>query len=128
MKPTIIHYNNRSDNSMAIRPFQCRSTQFLNSFFPRTTSQWNSLPMSVVSKNFTISFKHSITNLIHVLLLAKGYSCIVCKYTEIIIDRWIILVHFEPKHTTFSNKTSYSKIINIKSKVYIYTAAGQTFV
>ena len=58
------HYNSRSNNSMAIRPFQCRSTQFLNSYFPRTTSQWNSLPMNVVSKNSAISFKHSITNLI----------------------------------------------------------------
>ena len=56
------HYNSRSNNSMAIKPFHCRSTQFLNSYFPRTTSQWNSLPMSVVSKNSTTSFKHSITN------------------------------------------------------------------
>ena len=28
------HYSSRSDNSMAIKPFQCRSSQFLHSFFP----------------------------------------------------------------------------------------------
>ena len=58
------HYNSRSDNSMAITPFQCQSTQFLNSFFPRTASQWNSLPKSVVSKNTITSFKQSVTNFI----------------------------------------------------------------
>ena len=58
------HYNSRSDNSMAITPFQCQSTQFLNSFFPRTASQWNSLPKSVVSKNTVTSFKQSVTNFI----------------------------------------------------------------
>ena len=57
----VFHYNSRSNNSMAIKPIQCWSSQFLkfNSFFPRTTSQWNSLPMSVVSQS-TSAFKHCI--------------------------------------------------------------------
>ena len=61
------HYNSRFDNSMAIRPFRCHSTQlllFLNSFFPRTASQWNSLWATVVSHSSTLAFKHSITNLV----------------------------------------------------------------
>ena len=58
------HYSSRSDNSMAIKPFQCRSSQFLHSFFPRTATQWNTLPASVVSQNSIPSFKHSITNFI----------------------------------------------------------------
>ena len=33
----ISHYHSRFDNSMAIKPFQCRSSQFLNSFVPRTS-------------------------------------------------------------------------------------------
>ena len=80
------HYNSRSDNSVAITPFQCQSTQFLNSFSPRTASQWNSLPKSVVSKNTITSFKQTVTKFhlgLHVLLLAYGYSCIL--YTEIIM-------------------------------------------
>ena len=56
------HYSSRSDNSMAITPYQCRSTQFLNSFFPRTASHWNSLPRSVVSASTLASFKHAIIN------------------------------------------------------------------
>ena len=44
-------------NSMAIKPFQCQSSQFLNSFFPRTSSQWNSLPASVVSQTAIPAFK-----------------------------------------------------------------------
>ena len=58
------HYNSRFDNSMAIRPFRCHTMQFLNSFFPRTASQWNSLPATVVSHSSALAFKHSIINLI----------------------------------------------------------------
>ena len=36
------HYRSRHDNSMAIRPFRCRSTQLLNSFFPS-----NCIPMEL---------------------------------------------------------------------------------
>ena len=57
------HYNSRSNNSMAIIPFQCRSSQFLNSFFPKTAAQWNSLSKSMVSQNSITSFKHAIINL-----------------------------------------------------------------
>ena len=58
------HYNSRFDNSMAIRPFRSHTMQFLNSFFPRTASEWNSLQATVVSHSSTLAFKHSIINLI----------------------------------------------------------------
>ena len=58
------HYHSRSDNSLAIKPFQCRCSQFLNSFFPRTSTQWNSLPTSVVSQPAISAFKYSIRGLI----------------------------------------------------------------
>lgn len=31
----VFNYNSRSNNTMAIKPIQCRTSQFLNSFFPR---------------------------------------------------------------------------------------------
>ena len=74
------HYNSRFDNSMAIRPFKSHTTQFLNSFFPRTASQWNSLPATVVSHSSTLAsfqiFYHQFNLGLHVSLLALGYSCI----------------------------------------------------
>ena len=57
------HYHSRFDNSMAIKPFHCRSTQFLHSF-PRTTSQWNSLSLRMVSQTSIPAFKHSISDCI----------------------------------------------------------------
>ena len=53
---------NNPNNSLAIKPIQCRSSQFLNSFFPRTASQWNSLPASVVSQSTSSAFKHCLIN------------------------------------------------------------------
>jgi hypothetical protein len=59
----VFHYNSRSDNTMAIKPIRCRTSQFLNSFFPRTASQWNSLPTSVVTQSKSSAFKHCVTKL-----------------------------------------------------------------
>ena len=60
----VFHYYSRSNNSLAIKPIHCRSSQFLNSFFPRTASQWNSLPASVVSQSTSSAFKHCLINYI----------------------------------------------------------------
>ena len=83
------HYSSRSNNSL---PYQCHSTQFLNSFFPRTTSLWNNLPTEAVILNSVASFKHLISNFIQVtcIILAFGYPCIPCSCcirTEIVIDK-----------------------------------------
>ena len=58
------HYDSRADNSLSLLPFRCKSSQFLNSYFPQSVTRWNSLPAEVVSLTSTLSFKRSITKLI----------------------------------------------------------------
>ena len=45
------HYSSRSNNSLPIVPYQCHSTQFLNSFFFQelATFLWNTLPTEAVT-------------------------------------------------------------------------------
>ena len=54
-------YNHRSNNTRLLyQPF-AHTSRFLNSFFPRAISAWNSLPTSVVSCTTVTSFKRAVS-------------------------------------------------------------------
>lgn len=52
-------YGTRHRNLLDLNPFQYR--EFLNSFFPRTSSSWNRLTTDTVTITSIMSFKHAIT-------------------------------------------------------------------
>ena len=62
------HYSSRSNNSLPIVPYQCHSTQFLNSFFFSKNyiplAVWNTLPTEAVTLNSAAFFEYSISNFI----------------------------------------------------------------
>ena len=60
MERLFFHYSSRANNTLSIVPYNCHTTQFLNSYFPRTAADWNSLPTDVVTLNSTASFKHAV--------------------------------------------------------------------
>ena len=45
----IINYNNRFSHALQLQNIAARTSQFQNSFFPRTIAQWNTLPCSTAS-------------------------------------------------------------------------------
>ena len=55
-----INYNTRSSHSsIYVQPY-AHSNSFLNSFFPKTISLWNSLPPSVMASTSISSFKRNL--------------------------------------------------------------------
>lgn len=58
------HYiSARTDHIYKAREIDCKSTTFLNSFFPKTIRQWNRLPSSVLLHNSSDSFLSTVTSL-----------------------------------------------------------------
>ena len=55
-----IVYNNRQANPLQLTNIQARTNQFKNSFFPKTISCWNSLPLSLLSSSSLMSFKSGV--------------------------------------------------------------------
>ena len=58
--PRQVRYNSRSINSKALNPIQTKSKQTYYSFFPRTITEWNSLPNDIVSKTTSVSFSNAL--------------------------------------------------------------------
>ena len=88
------HYSSRANNSLSLLPYNYRSSQFLNSYFPKTGSRWNSLPAEVVSLTSTLSFKYSVSKPFP-LKLCQGYTwCISCLYSYLCT----LCVHRTQKH------------------------------
>lgn len=58
-----INFVTRSSHSQQLRNIAARTSQYQNSFFPRTIAQWNSLPQNLVNSSF-ITFKSHL-NLYH---------------------------------------------------------------
>ena len=57
---TSFFIQHRSDNTLSIVPYSCH---LHNSFFPKTTTHWNSLPAHVVNQTSIVSFKHCLSKL-----------------------------------------------------------------
>ena len=46
---------------LALELHHCHTSKFLNSFFPRTSTPWNSLSADTVTSTSLVSFKHALT-------------------------------------------------------------------
>ena len=53
-------YSSRNRNPLSLKLCHCRTSKFLNSYFPRTSSRWNNLPAAAVTSTSISSFKHNI--------------------------------------------------------------------
>ena len=56
----IINYNNRFSHALQLQNMAARTSQFQNSFFPRTITQWNTLPCSTASSSSVYVFKSNL--------------------------------------------------------------------
>ena len=65
IKERTFQYCSRSNNSRSLIPFNCKSAQFLNSYFPKAVKGWNSLPEDIVTVQSTQTFKRLLSS--HIL-------------------------------------------------------------
>ena len=54
-------YSSRNRNPLALKIYHCRTSKFLNSFFPRMSSHCNYLPADTVNSTSIVSFKRTLT-------------------------------------------------------------------
>ena len=54
-------YSSRNRNPLTLKLCHCRTSKFLNSYFPRTSSRWNNLLAATVTSTSISSFKHALT-------------------------------------------------------------------
>ena len=69
-------YTTRSTHSKQLENISCHSSQYLNSYFPQTITDWNNLPASIVSCHNIVSFKYQLYKFmfqLYVLLFLRVY-------------------------------------------------------
>ena len=90
------HYSSRANNSLSLKLFNCKSSPFHNSYFPKTVSSWNTLPAEVVQLKSTSTFKNSIHKLIIIRL-----HLVTCSILA------VLAIHVSPVYTTYTETFSF---------------------
>ena len=77
-----IVYSNMQANPLQLSNMQARTTQFYNSYFPKTITLWNSLPISFLSSPSINFFKAGLRvysiNIFVPALPIKLHACVSC--------------------------------------------------
>ena len=69
-RDSILQFNQpkqRTSNSKCVKIMRCNTDMYKNSFVPRTISDWNHLPDSVVLNEKNEDFKAALTNFMKVV-------------------------------------------------------------